>query len=195
MRDFSRRNFVTLFSGLCCSLPLLAQAKSVTVSSVRKAEELSAKERQQHEFFMQKAIAQAARNPAYPFGAIIADLQSGKIFSEGVNNGAENPTFHGEMVAINDYVHKHGNQGWQQMTLYTTGEPCSVCMSAIAQAGIKRVVWASSVQKIRASGIGKIDIPAAEVAFRVREFYQPVALISGVLATQTDNLFDQRTRS
>jgi hypothetical protein len=30
----------------------------------------------------------------------------------GVNNGSANPTFHGEIVAIDDYVARHGNRGW-----------------------------------------------------------------------------------
>ena len=41
--------------------------------------------------------------------------------AEGTNSAALNPTHHGEMVAIDDYVKKHGNQDWARMTLYTTG--------------------------------------------------------------------------
>ena len=58
--------------------------------------------------------------------------------AEGTNSAALNPTHHGEMVAIDDYVKKHGNQDWARMTLYTTGEPCPMCMSAIAWCGIPR---------------------------------------------------------
>jgi hypothetical protein len=32
----------------------------------------------------------------------------------GVNTGSANPTFHGEIVAIDDYVARHGNRGWSE---------------------------------------------------------------------------------
>jgi tRNA(Arg) A34 adenosine deaminase TadA len=69
-----------------------------------------------------------------------------------------NPIFHGEVVAINDYVARHRDASWDRATLYSTGEPCVMCCGALAWAGIQRVVWASSVAAIRASGIPQIAI-------------------------------------
>lgn len=88
---------------------------------------------------MRLAIEQAMKNPAYPFGAVIVNEITGEVMAEGTNSAALNPTHHGEMVAIDDYVKKHGNQDWARMTLYTTGEPCPMCMSAIAWCGIPRL--------------------------------------------------------
>jgi len=35
---------------------------------------------------------------------------------------------HGEAVAINDYIARHGNQGWNRSTLYSTGESCALSL-------------------------------------------------------------------
>lgn len=186
-----RRTFVhslglmsAIYSGVSLSKP-----EAVTSTS----DSLPVDRRLKHEKFMKLAIEQAMKNPAYPFGAVIVNEITGEVMAEGTNSAALNPTHHGEMVAIDDYVKKHGNQDWTQMTLYTTGEPCPMCMSAIAWCGIPRVVWASSIAKIRASGIEQISISAEELAAKATEFYQADALISGVLAPEMDKIFELRS--
>ncbi|NCE89373.1 nucleoside deaminase [Pseudomonas sp. L13] len=141
---------------------------------------------------MRVAIEQAKKNKTYPFGAVIVNEETGEVMAEGVNVSPMNPIHHGEIVAINDFVVRHGREGFKKMTLYTTGEPCAMCMSAIAWCGIPRVVWASSIEKIRQSGIRQIDIGAVEVAEKAKEFYRPDSLIAGILANESDRLFDQR---
>ena len=84
-----------------------------------------------HEAAMRLAIAAAKANPFYPFGAVIIGAADRATLAQGVNDGKTNPIFHGEIAAINDYVARHGNQGWADGILYTTGEPCPMCMSAI----------------------------------------------------------------
>ncbi len=68
-----------------------------------------------------------------------------------------------------------------------------MCMSAIAWAGIPRVVWATSIAGLSRAGIGQIGIGAATVA-AAADFYRPEKLIGGVLAAQTDLLFQQRPK-
>jgi tRNA(adenine34) deaminase len=147
-----------------------------------------------HERFMWLAIEQARRNPKWPFGAVIVGTRTGEVLGWGVNSGAANPMLHGEVVAMNDYVHRHGNQGWADTTLYTTGEPCSMCMSAMAWANLRRVVWASSIDQIRRTDISQIDLSAREVAASARSFYTPELLLGGVLADHTDRLFEEAQR-
>ncbi|MFF5483497.1 nucleoside deaminase [Streptomyces sp. NPDC012935] len=142
-----------------------------------------------HERFMERAIEHARRNPEWPFGAVIVDNRTGEVLGSGVNSGADNPMLHGEVVAMNDYVHRHGNQGWSETTLYTTGEPCSMCMSAMAWANLRRIVWGSSIDEIRRTEISQIDLSAREVADSARSFYRPELLLGGVLADRTNRLF------
>ncbi|MBF6331833.1 nucleoside deaminase [Nocardia transvalensis] len=142
---------------------------------------------------MMHAIRNAASNPRYPFGAVIVD-NSGRLMAEGVNNSSAHPGYHGEVVAINAYIERYGNTDWSNTTLYTTGEPCAMCISMIAWAKIPRVVWASSVETIRKSGVGQIAISATELAARAHEIYQPEYLLGGVGAEIMDIIFQTRPR-
>ncbi|MFI9723083.1 nucleoside deaminase [Streptomyces sp. NPDC052396] len=147
-----------------------------------------------HDRFMRMAMEQARSNPAYPFGAVIVDTRTGEVLASGVNATWHNPALHGEMAAMNDYVRRHGNHGWAGTTLYTTGEPCSMCMSAMVWADLRRVVWGSSIEEIRRTGIGQIALSAQEVAASARSVYTPDLLLGGVLADRTDRLFRDAQR-
>ncbi len=147
-----------------------------------------------HERFMWLAVEQARRNPRWPFGAVIVHTRTGEVLGRGVNTGDDSPLLHGEVVAMNDYVRRQGNRGWADTTLYTTGEPCSMCMSAMAWANLRRVVWASSIDEIRRTGIIQIDLTAHEVAASAGSFYTPELLLGGVLADHTDHLFREAQR-
>ena len=54
-----------------------------------------------HELYMRRAISLGANVPTLPFGALIVDGDSGTILSEGWNKTSVNPTWHGEIDAIN----------------------------------------------------------------------------------------------
>ena len=54
-----------------------------------------------HEFFMRRAIALTANCPQLPFGALIVNADTGVVLAEGWNRSAINPTWHGEIDAIN----------------------------------------------------------------------------------------------
>ena len=151
----------------------------------------SAEERARHERLMRLAIVEAKKNPRWPFGAVIAG-RDGQVLAAGVNSGHLNPMFHGEVVAMNDFVARQGNQGWAETTLYTTGEPCPMCMSAIIWAGIGGVVYATSIAGLKAAGFHQIDVVSSEVA-RTAPFWNG-AIRGGVLAPETDRMFAERPR-
>lgn len=138
---------------------------------------------------MQIALALAKHNPQAPFGAVIVDNQTGEIIAQGLNASRINPTFHGEMVAINDCAKKHPHVDWSKVTLYTTAEPCSMCQSAIIWAGISRVVFATSIDYLLTHGWDQIEIPAAEVNHKA-PFYKGT-LTGGILADKTNVLFNK----
>lgn len=141
------------------------------------------------EYYMQIAIELAKSNPKAPFAAIIVDNNTGKILSKGVNASKVNPTFHGEMVAINNCVKEHPHVDWSQVTLYTTAEPCSMCQSAVVWAKISRVVYATSFDYLISHGWNQINIRASEVNKR-SSFYQGT-ITRGVLANQSNPLFNR----
>ena len=143
-----------------------------------------------HEQAMRLAIAEAHCNPFFPFGAVIVQAADHQIMATGVNNGSTNPTLHGEIVAINDYVSRHGNKGWEEVILYTTGEPCPMCMSALAWARIGVVVYGTSIETLRQINIDQILLPATMV-INAAPFYRG-EILGGVLESETDILFTNR---
>jgi tRNA(Arg) A34 adenosine deaminase TadA len=147
---------------------------------------------QLHEQAMRQAIAEARRNAFFPFGAVIVRAADRRTMAAGVNRGSANPILHGEIVAINDYVARHGNRGWGELVLYTTGEPCPMCMSALAWAGIGGVVYGTSIETLRRLGIDQILLPAKTV-IDAAPFYRG-EILGDVLAFETDALFADRER-
>jgi guanine deaminase len=83
------------------------------------------------------------RNGGGPFGAVIA--RNGEILSEASNRVVLNadPTAHAEILAIRLAASELGNHDLSDCTLYTSCEPCPMCLGAIYWAGIKKVVYAS----------------------------------------------------
>ena len=145
-----------------------------------------------HEAAMRLAVAAAKANPFYPFGAVIVGVADRAVLAQGVNSGKTNPILHGEIVAINNYAARHGNQGWADGILYTTGEPCPMCMSAIVWAGIGGVVYGSSITTLAEVGTAQIMIGASAVR-DAAPFYRG-RIMGGVLRAETDALFRNRQR-
>ena len=179
----SRRTFASLMGAAACVGGEAARSASAP------ALDLDAIPLAAHEAATRLAIAAANANPFYPFGAVIIGAADRAVLAQGVNNRKTNPTLHGEIVAINDYVARHGNQGWTDGILYTTGEPCPMCMSTIVWTGIGGVVYGSSITTLAEAGIGQIMIRASAVRdaapYRGR-------IMGGVLRTETDALFRNR---
>jgi tRNA(adenine34) deaminase len=147
-----------------------------------------------HEQAMRLAIIQAKKNPYYPFGAVITQAATGEVVAQGVNDSRSNPTLHGEIACLNDYVQKHGNRDWGDKVLYTTCEPCPMCITALIWAGIGGVVFATSnFGGLAKSGIDVIKISAKDV-IDATPFHKPM-LLGGVLAAETDRMFIERRRN
>jgi tRNA(adenine34) deaminase len=135
--------------------------------------------------FMKIALDEARRGD-YPFGAVI--VKDDKILSRGRNLGKtkDDPTAHGEMVAIRRCLAVHGSAALKGATLYTSGEPCAMCMGAIIWCHMGRLVFAASVQQL-ASRIDQIMISSAEVAASAP--FAPITITGGVLADEAMALF------
>ena len=86
-----------------------------------------------------------------PFGAVI--VKDDKIISEGFNTVTltNDPTSHAEIVAIRMACKSLVNFSLEECDLYTTCEPCPMCLSAIYWARINKIYYAntrSDAQKI-----------------------------------------------
>ncbi len=82
-------------------------------------------------------------NEGGPFGAVITDKE-GNIISQGHNMVLKNndPTAHAEVTAIRKACEKLGTYDLSNYILYTSCEPCPMCLSAIIWANIKEVYYA-----------------------------------------------------
>ena len=103
--------------------------------SVVAATDLKDGERRQHERFMSEALA-AASDAHSPFAELIVDRRDQRIICRGMNRKRDNPILHGEVSAILNCVELNSNIERQNLTLYTTAEPCAMCAAAIVWAGI-----------------------------------------------------------
>ena len=87
------------------------------------------------------------RGTGGPFGAVVVERDSGRVVSAGMNSVVRlhNCTLHGEMVAfmmaqqrLRSYT--LSGPGMPEHELYTSCEPCAMCLGAILWSGVKRVV-------------------------------------------------------
>jgi tRNA(adenine34) deaminase len=137
---------------------------------------------------MREAIALAAEADL-PFGAVI--VKDGVVLARGRNSGRRlrDPTAHGEMVAIHDCLTHHGPEALRGATIYTSGEPCPMCMGAILWCRIARVVYAASIEQL-STKLGQIMVPSAEIAAKTP--FTEVEITGGVLADEALALFDRK---
>ena len=79
-----------------------------------------------------------------PFGSVI--VKNDKIISEGSNKvtSSNDPTAHGEIVAIREACRKVNNFSLKGLELYSTCEPCPMCLSAIYWARIDKIYYANT---------------------------------------------------
>jgi tRNA(adenine34) deaminase len=137
---------------------------------------------------MREAIALAAEADL-PFGAVI--VKDGQVLAGGRNSGRrlKDPTAHGEIVAIRDCLAVHGPDALRGATIYTSGEPCPMCMGAILWCRIARVVYAASIEQL-STKLSQIMVPSAEIAARTS--FTAVEITGGVLADEALALFDRK---
>lgn len=99
--------------------------------------------------FMKEAIQEAKNgihsNHGGPFGCVI--VKDGEIIGRGHNQVVLNndPTCHGEMMAIRAACKKINSFDLSGSVLYTTGEPCPMCFGAILWANISKVYYGCNV--------------------------------------------------
>ncbi len=97
--------------------------------------------------FMKRAIElsiQSVNRNGGPFGCVI--VKDEKIISEGSNKvtSTNDPTAHGEIVAIREACKKINNFNLKGYEIYSTCEPCPMCLSAIYWARIDKIYYANT---------------------------------------------------
>ncbi len=111
-----------------------------------------------------KGLGQAGHRP---FATIVA--RNGSIICEAVSlSGSGNdPTAHAELLAVRDACDKLGTRDLSDCELYTTCEPCPLCVSAIWYAKIRKTYYAATVDDCATAGIHLDEL--------IREIRLPIA--------------------
>ena len=114
--------------------------------------------------YMRMAINEARRGiragHGGPFGAVI--VKNGVVVGKGHNQVVKNndPTCHGEIMAIHKACKKLGTFDLSGCELYTTGEPCPMCLAAILWANISKVYYGCNI------------LDTEDIGFRDKIFYE-----------------------
>ena len=174
---FSRRHMMAGALG-AMALPIAAPALARGIEAPATEADIG---------FMRLALEEAALgDDPYYFGSVI--VRDGAVLARGRNlwRQQQDPTAHGEMVALRRFLAEHGMEKLKGTTLYTSGESCPMCMGAIIWCGIARVVFGASIAQLAAK-MGQIMITDAEIAAKTP--FAEIELTGGVLAKESLALF------
>jgi tRNA(adenine34) deaminase len=133
--------------------------------------------------FMEAALAEAAKAMSggeVPVGAVV--VRAGRIVARGSNRpiATSDPTAHAEIVALRRAARKAGNYRLPDCDLYVTVEPCAMCLGAIVQARVRRLVFGAADPKAGALG-SVMDVPFDKLNHRPE-------IVGGVLAGESTAL-------
>jgi guanine deaminase len=127
-----------------------------------------------------------------PFGSAI--VRDGEVVAVTHNTvwKTTDPTAHAEVNCIRASAAKLKAIALTGCTLYSTTEPCPMCLSAIHWAKIERVVFGATIGDAADAGFHELFVPAKELATMGRS---PVKVESGLLQAECAALFDEWKRS
>ena len=134
----------------------------------------------------------SVKNGGGPFGAVI--VKNDKIVAEGSNKvtSTNDPTAHGEIVAIREACKKINNFNLSGFEIYSTAEPCPLCLSAIYWARIDKIYYANTREDAR-----KIDFDDSliysELKKNINERKIPMTQMMRDEALKAFELWDKKT--
>jgi tRNA(adenine34) deaminase len=139
-----------------------------------------------HESFMREALSEAKRaaeNNEVPVGAVV--ISDTNILSRAHNSSISlnDPTAHAEILAIREASRIKKNYRITDCDLYVTLEPCIMCLGAILQARIRRLIF------------GALDPKSGAVqsilTFPLDRMNHPLKIEGGILAEECGNILKE----
>ena len=119
-----------------------------------------------------------------PFGSVM--VRAGEVVAETHNSA------HAEVNCIRRAAAALGTIFLHGCTMYSTTEPCPMCLSAIHWAKIDRVVYGATIAEAAAAGFSELRIDAKTM---VEIGKSPLRVDSGLLREECADLFNQWLRS
>ena len=133
------------------------------------------------------------RGTGGPFGSAIFDCDSGKLLSVGVNRvmPLHNSSAHGEMVAI--MLAEQALQSFSlhadgvKRELFTSCEPCAMCLGGTLWSGVKRLVCAATAEDARAIGFDEGPVYDSSYQYLTKAGVEVVRLVQRDAAAKVLN--------
>lgn len=143
-----------------------------------------------HETYMRRAVAICREGIAEgqtPFGSVI--VREGRVVAEAHNTvwRDTDPTAHAEVNAIRIACRALGEIDLGGCVLYTTCEPCPMCLAASHWSRVELVVFGASIADAETAGFTELGVPAAELA---RQGGSRLIVEPGPLREECRALFD-----
>jgi len=134
--------------------------------------------------YMREALLEAEkafRKGEVPVGAVV--VKDGEIIGRGHNlkETLKDPTAHAEMIAIREASKSLNNWRLNDCDIYVTLEPCPMCVGAIVEARIKRLVFGAFDVNMGACG-SVFDIPRSD------RLKGKIEIIDGIMEEECKNL-------
>jgi guanine deaminase len=127
-----------------------------------------------------------------PFGSII--VKDGKVAASTHNTVWKDtdPTAHAEVNCIRSAAKALGTIDLSGCTLYSTCEPCPMCLAAIHWSKVDRVVFGATIGDADAAGFSELHVAAADLA---RLGGSPLVIEDGLLRDECVALFEEWKRA
>jgi len=125
-----------------------------------------------HEGLLRQAIALARQARAagnHPFGALLALDGSVVVTAQNTVNTDRDPTAHAETNLVAAAIRQLSRDELRRGVLYTSCEPCAMCVGTIYWAGIRALVYGLSSRELAAMARRDFVIPCAELFARAAE--------------------------
>jgi guanine deaminase len=149
-----------------------------------------------HSFFMRQATRLACVNVTEglggPFGAVI--VRGAEIIGRGVNlvTSSNDPTAHAEVTAIRDACRKLETFTLTGCEIYTSCEPCPMCLAAIYWARIDRIFFANTRQDAARIGFDD-DYLYREMALPLEKRSTPIRALPSAEAAASFELWVEKS--
>lgn len=134
-----------------------------------------------------RAAIEQARQGGTPFGCVIVKKDTVVVSAHNTVARDLDVTAHAEINALRMLHAQKKRVDLSGYVLYTTCEPCPMCMSAILYAGITTVVYGASITQAR-QYVPQIDIPSHDVTARSPH---KALIIPGMLGPECLHLFEE----
>ena len=138
-----------------------------------------------HEDFMRLALSEAKKGDS-PYGAVI--VKDNEVVAKGYNTVKRDsdPSAHAEMNAIRSLTTKIQNPSLEGYTIYATGEPCPMCVTACVWTGLAEIIIGASIEDLILVNQSQVRISCEEI---IAKSFKNIKVTKGLLREECLQLF------